>query len=194
MSEQISNQAERKEQLETLPAGHVEQLLEAHYERSPAEEAAEALAQDTKAEDARQVAETIERDNPQATLAASETEAAHAPTPPPNQFLQKQSLKRELKTIQRKESAPTRALSKVVHQPAVQAVSETASKTVSRASGLLGGGVLALLGSSAYLYLAYHIGFQYQPTVFLILLVVGFGLGLGIEFLVRLVRKSKTTV
>ena len=194
MSEQIPNQAERKEQLEALPAGHVEELLEAHYERSAAETAAVIPVQETKAEDARQVAQTIERDNPQAALAAMETEAAHqAPTPPPSQFLQKQSFKRELKTIQAKESAPTRALSKVVHQAAVQAVSETASKTVSRPSGLLGGGVAALLGSSVYLYLAYHIGFQYQPTVFIILLVTGFVIGLGIELIIRVLRAPKST-
>jgi len=45
---------------------------------------------------------------------------------------------------------------------------------------LLGGGILALLGTSSYLYLAKHIGFTYNYSVFLILFFGGFILGLSL--------------
>ncbi|MDL2341457.1 MAG: hypothetical protein QFB87_00020 [Patescibacteria group bacterium] len=193
MSEQAPNNLEHGEAL--LPAGETEKLLEATTERSPAELQAEAAAQQATVEAARAVAETVERDDPLARLEANEAAAANQePAAPPNSFLLKQSLKQELRSVQRKESRSARTLSKVVHQPAVQVASDVAAKTVSRPSGLLGGGLLALVGSSCYLYLAYHIGFVYQPTVFLLLLVLGFGLGVVAELVIRLVVRTKPTV
>lgn len=191
---------ERLAKLETnealLPAGEVEKLLEATTEHSPAEKAAEAAAarssQEATAEDARSTVENLEQSNPLDQLQASEAAAAdNAPVAPPSSFLKQQSLKQGLKSVQRKESAPARALSKAVHQPVVRATSEVAAKTISRPSGLLGGGIAALLGGSAYLYLAYHIGFVYQPTVFLALTVAGFMVGIALELLFRLVVRPK---
>lgn len=191
MSERLPLQPGHQEAL--LPAGEIEKLLEAHTERSPAEMQAEAAEQQATLEKARTAAETIERDDPLARLQQAEAEAArHAPAPPPNTFLQKQTLQRELKSIQRKESAPARALSKLIHQPVVSKTSEVAGKTISRPSGLLGGGIFAFLGTSTYLYLAYHIGFTYQPTVYLVLLVVGFALGILAEYALRLVKKPRS--
>ncbi len=96
------------------------------------------------------------------------------------------TLQRELLHIRRKLPRPQRALSKVVHQPVVRAVSETAGKTVSRPSGLLGGGLVALVGTSGYLYLSHHRGFHYNYLVFLILFAGGFAVGLILELLVWL--------
>lgn len=183
-----------------LPEGTVEKLLEAHTERSSAELAAEAnkraveaTQQAETAKSARATAESVEQENPLDNLQASEAAAAdHAPLAPPSSFIKKESAKQGLKSVQRQESKPARALSKVIHQPAVQATSEIAAKTVTRPSGLLGGGIAAFVGGSIYLYLAYHIGFVYQPTVFLALLLVGFTVGLVIELVVRLVVKTPT--
>lgn len=191
MSERLPVQPGHHEAL--LPQGEVEKLLEAHTERSPAELQAEAAKQQATLEKARTAAETIERDDPLARLEVAESEAAkQAATPPPNAFLQKQTLQRELKSIQRKESAPARALSKVIHQPAIRATSEVAGKTISRPSGLLGGGIVAFVGTSVYLYLAYYIGFTYQPTVFLVLLVAGFAAGIVVEYALRLVKRNRS--
>lgn len=88
-----------------------------------------------------------------------------------------------LQRLRRHETKPERALSRIVHQPAVRVVSEAASKTVSRPSGLLGGGIVALLGTSGYLYLAKHTGFSYNYTVFLLLFVGGFLVGVALETL-----------
>jgi hypothetical protein len=122
--------------------------------------------------------------NPLEKLARDEK--ASQPTTPSyiNRELKTITLNRELKAIRRKLPAPQRTRSRVIHQPAVRAVSEAAGKTVSRPSGLLGGGLAALVGTSGYLYLSRHIGFQYNYGVFLALFAGGFALGLIIELAV----------
>ena len=82
-------------------------------------------------------------------------------------------------------------MSRVIHQPVVRVTSEAIGKTVSRPSGLLGGGLVALMGTSIYLYLANHLGFKYNYGVFLCLFVVGFGLGLVLELAVYLATASR---
>ena len=110
-----------------------------------------------------------------------------------NTALRKITLSRTLHSIQRRENVADRTLSKVVHQPAVRVVSETAGNTVSRPSGILGGGLVAFTGSLVYLYLAKHIGFEYNFGVFLILFAGGFVLGLTLELLVHAAtRRHKT--
>lgn len=108
-----------------------------------------------------------------------------------NRELKSITLRRELKSIQRKLPAPQRALSKVIHQPVVRAVSEGASKTVTRPSGLLGGGITAFAGTSAYLYIANHMGYEYNYGVFLVLFAGGFALGLILELSVHFLFSSK---
>lgn len=197
MTERLKNSGELNN---TLPIGNIEKLLEPTTARTAAEKAAEAVvvansqeAQKTTAENALAAARSIEQTNPLDQLQASEAAAAdHAPVAPPSSFLRQQSAKQGLKSVQRKESASAQALSKVIHQPAVQATSEVAAKTITRPSGLLGGGIAAFVGGSVYLYLAYHIGFVYRPTVFLALTLAGFFVGLALELLVRLVVQSRS--
>jgi hypothetical protein len=85
-------------------------------------------------------------------------------------------------------------LSRVVHQPVVRAVSEAAGKTVSRPSGMLGGGLVAFIGSLGYLYLTKHIGFEYNFTVFLVLFAGGFVLGVVLELVVWLLLKNRRQI
>ena len=191
MTEKLAN-IEHAEAL--LPAGEVEKLLEATTERSPAEVAAETAAQAATVETARDSAASVEQENPLDKLQASEAAAAdHAPVAPPNSFLKQESLKQGLKSVRDRESKTAQTLSKIIHQPVVRATSEVAAKSVFRPSSLLGGGIAAFVGGSVYLYLAYHIGFRYQPTVFLALTLAGFILGLVLELLLRLVVRPKTS-
>jgi len=108
-----------------------------------------------------------------------------------NSHLKKLTLNRELKSIRRKLPKNERMLSGFVHQPVVRVVSEAASKTVTRPSGMLGGGIVAFLGSTGYLYLAKHIGFTYNYFVFLLLFVGGFVVGLVLELLVYMATSSR---
>jgi hypothetical protein len=101
------------------------------------------------------------------------------------------TLQRELQAIRRRLPAADRALSRVIHQPTIRMISEVAGQTVSRPSGLLGGSLVALLGTTGYLYLAKHMGFRYNYMVFLILFAGGFVLGLILELLVWAATRSR---
>lgn len=161
------------EQSERLHIGEAEQL--------------KALAeQQHDAEKARSIIAAQEH-----TPAAEMFTAPAQPVQPAPTFIDRalklHTLRRELQNIQRRESPAARTFSKVIHQPAVRAVSETAGKTVSRPSGLLGGGVLAFIGTSLYLYAARYYGFEYNYFVFLVLFAAGFGAGLLLEAFMRLI-------
>ncbi len=113
------------------------------------------------------------------------SDAAESNKPAPNlnvnQELKAITLRRELNHIRRKLPARQRALSKVIHQPAVRVVSEAAGKTVSRPSGLLGGGIAALIGTTLYMFIASQAGIAYNYTVFLLMFAGGFIIGLFVE-------------
>ena len=88
--------------------------------------------------------------------------------------------------------APDRVLSKIIHQPAIEAVSNVAAKTVARPSGILGGSIVALLGSAWLLYAAKHIGFTYNYLAFFFLLLIGFTLGVIGEFAIRYAARLRS--
>jgi translation elongation factor EF-G len=97
---------------------------------------------------------------------------------------------RLLKRARRHLPTYSRAMSKIIHQPAVDAVSEIVSKTVGRPSGIIGGGLMALVGTSIYYYLAKHYGYSYNSFVFLLLMSVGFVLGWCAEVIFKLLKRS----
>lgn len=107
--------------------------------------------------------------------------------------LKQLGLKRELKNIRRNLPAVDRAFSHIIHQPVIKVISETTSKTLSRPSGLLGGGIVAFIGTAGYYYLASHIGFTYNYAIFFELFIGGFALGLLLELLLRFLFKNDKT-
>ncbi len=172
-------------------APHADHLLPSP-EKAEALRAGEEVDPQVQAAHARhEIAQTAEKASaPLERLQAAET--ADKPTQPlnVNQELKAITLNRELRNIRRKLPAPQRALSSLIHQPVIRAVSEAAGKTISRPSGLLGGGLVAFLGTSGYLYLTKSNGFDYNYLVFLALFVGGFVIGLGLELLVHLATHS----
>jgi hypothetical protein len=186
--------SEHAPRLETLPTPEHHELLTAHAspekaKSEPAEKDPAQIAQEARTAVA-EVTRSETQPNPLERLQAAEQSPQAAPQHI-NRELKQITLRRELQYIRRQLPAPQRALSKIVHQPAVRAVSENAGKTVSRPSGLLGGGLVALIGTSSYLYLAKHIGFTYNYGVFLVLFVAGFAVGLGLELLVHLATSRR---
>lgn len=105
--------------------------------------------------------------------------------------LKNDSYKRTMRKVQAQLPLPARVMSRVIHQPAVDAISNAAAKTVARPSGILGGSIIAFLGSSAFLYMAKHYGFSYNYAVLFMLFVGGFALGLLLELIVRVVFRRK---
>lgn len=190
MSEHIKITPEKQEK---LAAPEQPELLAA--QASPEKLAAAEKAHVEAAHEARAViAETTAADtglNPLERLEAAEKTPQTAGPAHVNQELKTLTLRRELQQIRRRLPAPQRALSHVIHQPVVRVISETTSKTVSRPSGLLGGGLVAFLGTSGYLYLAKQNGFRYNYVIFIVLFGGGFILGLILELLVHLATASR---
>jgi translation elongation factor EF-G len=105
-----------------------------------------------------------------------------------NHELKEIAYQRILRRTQRHLPAYSKAMSKIIHQPAVDAVSEAVSKSVGRPSGIIGGGLVALLGTSIYYYLTREYGYNYNSFIFLALMIVGFILGWAVEVLYKLFR------
>jgi hypothetical protein len=108
-----------------------------------------------------------------------------------NKELKEMAYQRTLTRVRHQLSPLGRLTSKVVHQPLVNSVSEAVGKTVGRPSGLLGGGVTAFAGTTAYYYITKHYGYEYSFTVFLVLLVFGFLAGWTAEVLYKMFRPGK---
>lgn len=161
---------------------HHKKLKHRRHEADPAQQAAKAR------HEASQAAEAANK--PLERLEAAAADARPAQPLNINRELKAITLRRELKSIQRKLPASARALSKIVHQPAIRAASEVSGKTISRPSGLLGGSLVAFFGTTAYYYLAKDMGFEYNYLVFLALFVGGFLFGLGLELLVYVATRS----
>jgi hypothetical protein len=103
--------------------------------------------------------------------------------------LKEVSYKRSMERVRSNLSRPGRILSRLIHNPVLETISEGAGRTAGRPSGILGGAVLALIGSSTLLYLARHYGFTYNYLIFAFLYIGGFFLGLLIEGLIRLIKR-----
>ncbi|MDB5168651.1 MAG: hypothetical protein JWO41_7 [Candidatus Saccharibacteria bacterium] len=142
-------------------------------------------------EAARSAVESAPADNTAAENLNAAAQASVEPAPTHvNKELESTSLSRELKHIRGKLAAPDKALSKVIHTPAVRMVSEASGKTLARPSGLFGGGLVAFIGTTSYLLFAKHIGVQYNYFVFLIFFAGGFALGLLLELVVWSVTRK----
>ncbi|MEO8863139.1 MAG: hypothetical protein ABI354_02340 [Candidatus Saccharimonadales bacterium] len=107
------------------------------------------------------------------------------------QALKSEAYKRSLEKIQKKLPKTSKAFSKVIHNDAVEAVSNIGAQTIARPSGLLGGSICAFLGSSILLYTSKHYGFRYNYLVLLLLFIGGFALGALIELVVWMLHTRK---
>ncbi len=97
--------------------------------------------------------------------------------------LKDSAYQRNMSRIRRRLPAYQKMFSSVIHQPVIDSISEVSSKTVARPSGLLGGGLMALLGTSAYFYITKHFGYTYNTSWYLMFLLGGFIIGLAMEFI-----------
>lgn len=107
-----------------------------------------------------------------------------------NKELKKLTYKRTVSRIQHRLKTPDKVLSKVIHQPAVDALSRAGEKTIGRPISMLSGAVFAFLGTSFALYMSKHYGFKYNFLLFAILFTGGFALGIILELLLAVFRRS----
>ena len=122
-----------------------------------------------------------------------ESNRSHPPTDQPfaNKELKEMAYKRTLNRVRQQMNVPDRLVSRIIHRPTINAISEATAKTIGRPSGLLGGGFLSLVGTSAYYYVTKHYGYEYNYLVFLLLLAGGFIAGWLIEMLWSLFSSRK---
>ncbi|MEK7600181.1 MAG: hypothetical protein AAB462_04065 [Patescibacteria group bacterium] len=184
MSEKLAFKPEQQEVMAALPTAEQAEPL-----RKGEQDPVKALKQ--ARETVSETAQAESQLNPIEALHAAEKSAQPATPTHVSRELGDITAKRELHNIQRQESAPKRQFSKVIHQPVIRAVSETAGKTVSRPSGLLGGGLVAFLGTTSYFYLAQHVGFTYNYFVVILLMIGGFALGIILELFVYMATASR---
>lgn len=194
MSEKLNESTERHEQPETLQ--DPEHLLPTPEQAEPLRagekdptETAERLEE--ARDDVEEAEEQAEQANPLESLQDNDDKPVPAAPGYVSDELKKADVDRQMAAIRHGLSAPARGLSKVVHQPVVRAVSEPAAKTLGRPSGLFGGGLVAFLGTGAYLYLAETSGLQYSYFVFLALFAGGFVLGLILELVLRAATSAR---
>jgi len=100
-----------------------------------------------------------------------------------NRGLKTEALHRTLNRTRKHLSKPQRALSRAVHQPTIDVISQVGAQTIARPTGLLTGSIIALAGSSYLLYSAKHYGYQYNYLAVVLLFVGGYLAGLVIELL-----------
>jgi hypothetical protein len=98
--------------------------------------------------------------------------------------------KESLGSIRRQLTPTERNFSNLIHQPTVERVSDIGSKTIARPSGILGGGIVSLVGSLIVLLIAKHIGFKVPASIFAILFITGFLLGLFVEAIIGFIKSS----
>lgn len=106
--------------------------------------------------------------------------------------LKTDAYRRSLKRIRTHMSAPDRLMSKVIHQPAVEKVSNATARTVARPSAFLGGSFFALLASVALVYVSRHYGFTYNYAVIFLAFLAGFCIALAIEAVFKLAKRGRT--
>ena len=106
-----------------------------------------------------------------------------------NRELKKMAYDRTLKRTRNRLPVYSRPLSRIIHNPVVETASEIGAKTIARPSGIQAGGVTAFLGSSLFLWVARHYGYDYNFLLFVFLFTGGFFVGLIIELALRLIRR-----
>ncbi len=108
-----------------------------------------------------------------------------------NRELKELTFARTMTRVRKRLSKPDKALSKVVHQPVVASVSRVGEKTIARPSGLLTGSICAFLGSSFFLWMSRHYGFEYNYLLFFLFFVGGFAVGLVLELVFWLFKRRQ---
>lgn len=104
--------------------------------------------------------------------------------------LKADAYRKTMNSVREKLSKPNQVFSKAIHNNTVEKISEVGGSTVARPSGILGGGIVALVGSAFLLYMAKQYGFEYNYLVFFLLFVGGFFIGMVGELLVRSVLRK----
>jgi hypothetical protein len=127
----------------------------------------------------------------QETLSKIAEKKAHQPSHDvASRQVKKLTYQRTLKRTQNRLRLPDRTLSRIIHQPAIEKVSEIAAKTIARPSGILGGSILAFVGTLTVLMLTKKYGYEFNYLVFFMMFVGGFAIGALAEITAKTFSKK----
>jgi len=172
------------------PAEHVPEIIKPERRTEQRRPAAESAARQQE----RQAAAVEQARQAVAEHAAKTAEHAGALAPADDRPVRIDSaakawrMRQSMTRVQKRLTPAQKSLSDFIHQPLVRRVSEATAETVARPSGILGGGILAFLGSSAYLWFARAAGITYNYFGFFVFFIGGFLLGLVIEHALAALR------
>lgn len=97
--------------------------------------------------------------------------------------------KQTIKELQSSLTPGQKRFSTIIHRPIIERASEIGAQTIARPTGIIGGALVALIGSAVIMYIARHIGFEVPQTIFIVLFVTGFLGGVITEALIRLLKR-----
>lgn len=93
------------------------------------------------------------------------------------------SFKATMHHVQGRLSAPERLFSKVIHNKAVERVSDAAGSTVARPNAILFGSICAFLGVAGVYFYARHIGFALSGFETIAAFIIGWLVGIIVDFI-----------
>lgn len=108
--------------------------------------------------------------------------------------LKAQAYAHTLRRIREALPGPQRAFSKVIHAPLIEQTTAIATYSVGRSTGLLGGGIAALIGSATFLFIARHYGYQYNYALPIMCFIVGYIVASVIEGVHALCHRHKPDI
>jgi hypothetical protein len=187
MSEHGSHQAEKHERKTSVETHEVE--ASRHHEHEKHQEVGEHAKQPNKHELERRIHKEA-KSRHETHIGGQEQEAQAQSSFAAHKDIKTQAYNQVLRKARSHLKPAERKFSKVIHQPVVETVSELSGKTLARPSAILGGGITAFIGSGTILYMSKHYGFEYNFFIYILFLLVGFGVGIVLEFLVSGVRSK----
>ena len=91
--------------------------------------------------------------------------------------------KKTMKTIQKDMAPASRTFSKVIHNPAVEATSEVAGKTVARPAALLAGSLTAFVLVAIVYMVAKYFGYVLSGFEWILTFLIGWAIGLIVDWI-----------
>lgn len=124
-------------------------------------------------------------------IGSSEKESANTSQPLIDKELKGVMLTRTIARVQKHLKPAERTFSKVIHNKPVDKISSVGEKTVARPYGILGGALLAFLGSVFSTFISKQFGLNYNLFLFVLLFGAGYIIATLLEGVVRLIQKTK---
>jgi hypothetical protein len=104
--------------------------------------------------------------------------------------LRTNSRNQTLRRVQKQLPASERTFSRVIHQPAVETLSDVVGGSLARPSGLLFAGLCSIISSLIILYICRHYGYEYNFLIGLVFMAGGFVLGLLLEAVYKIFKRN----